>query len=107
MLAGSRYLPRAFETAKLELADALVESVRAMAAVDETNRWLTLATSLCQQAVFELETHAIVVDGRIEAGDLAWAEAPKADDFSLAEAPFRCQPLETLEVLEVSYPAPA
>ena len=82
------YAQAAYCTAGEERARTLLESVRAMAVADETNKWVQMAVSLCQQAVFELETHAIVVDGRIETGDLA--------DVS----PYVCQPLVTLEALE-------
>ena len=88
------YAEAVYCTTGEERARTLVESVRAMTAVDETNetnRWLPLATSLCQQAVFELQTRAVEVDGRIEAGDTA------------ARPLYRCSSLETLEVLEAQY----
>ena len=86
------YAQAAYCTAGEERARALLESIRAMAAAAEgDNKWVLMAASLCQQAVFELETHAIVVDGRIEAGDV------------LDVTPYRCQPLETLEALEEGF----
>jgi len=75
-----------------ERARVLVEAIRGMVGEDETNDWLTLAVSLAQQAVYEMETRAVVVDGLIEAG-------------GGSVTPFHCQPLATLEVLGANFSA--
>ena len=82
------YAEAAYCTQGEERARALLESVRFMAATEETNRWLKLAMTLCQQAVFELETRAVEVDALIEAGDTS------------CRSPYTCSPLATLEALE-------
>ena len=88
------YAEAVYCTAGEERARALLESVRRMAEEEKTgDKWLTMAESLCQQAVFELQTRAVEVDERIEAGDTT--ERP----------PNTCQSLETLETLETNFVA--
>jgi len=89
------YAEAAYCTRGEERARALLESVRLMTGEDETNRWTLLAASLAPRAIFELETRAVEVDGRIVAGDVS-GNAP-------GRPPYTCQPLATLEALDTHF----